>query len=411
MPHQNNVRSSSSSACGGLPVEKSLRSFNKIKPFRQALARAVAIHGLPASFEDPRRLMALGDYLSLFLFGLFNPVCRTMRALCQASGIKSVAAKVCSRRVSLGSFSEAQSLVDLKVLERIFADLASQCPPEQLLPAHLQHFGWTIQDGSLFAALPRMGWALYGGGNPKSRDTQPCNAVRLHLGFHLLTDSPATCTIKPGRDCERAEWKEQWKPGAAYVGDRYFGENYKLFGLLRRKGCHYVIRLKENAVVSVEEELEVNEAQRQAGILKDQRVRLGGPKNLSERLRLITLRGKTGQIILLVTDLSPSELTALDAALIYDKRWQVEYFFRWVKCVMGCGHWMAESAKGAAIQLYLALIGTLLMQLHLGRRPSKRVWELFQFHQMGMIEEEELAELLGRQLEQEEKKRAKSRVN
>ena len=37
---------------------------------------------------------------------------------------------------------------------------------------------------------------------------------------------------------------------------------------------------------------------------------------------------------------------------------------------MGCGHWMAESRNGAIIQIHLALIGSLLLQLQLGRRPS-----------------------------------------
>lgn len=385
---------------------KSLRYFGRLKTFREALARATAIHGLPSSFHDPKRLLSLGDYLSLFLFGLFNPVCRTMRGLCKASNLKRVSSEVCSRRVSLGSFSEAQSLVDLKVLEHVFADLASQASPTGLLPAHLQRFDWIVQDGSLFAALPRMSWALYGCGFVWPGNSNPYNAVRLHLGFNLLTGSPEQATVTPGRNCERAAWKEHWKPGAAYVGDRYFGENYKLFGLLRRMGCHFVIRLMDSAVITVLEEFELTEKQREAGILKDQKVRLGGPRHLSEVLRVITLRGQSGQILLLATDLEPEQLAAQDVALIYKHRWQIEYFFKWVKCVLGCGHWIAEAPKGAAIQLYLALIGALLLQLHLGRRPSKRVFELFQFHLMGMVEEDELADLLARQLGEEEKARA-----
>ena len=137
-------------------------------------------------------------------------------------------------------------------------------------------------------------------------------------------------------------------------------------------------------------------------------MRLGAEgRNLSERLRSIWLRGVTGELLHLATNLPPEELRASDAALLYKNRWQVEYFFRWVKCLMGCGHWLAESPRGVSNQLYLALIGALLLQLDLGRRPSKRVWELFQWYQVGMLDEAELAEQLTQQLAREDQARAK----
>ena len=52
-------------------------------------------------------------------------------------------------------------------------------------------------------------------------------------------------------------------------------------------------------------------------------MRLGSKKNRtqSERLRYIWLRGITGQILHLVTNLPPEKLRAADAALLYKKRW------------------------------------------------------------------------------------------
>jgi hypothetical protein len=73
---------------------------------------------------------------------------------------------------------------------------------------------------------------------------------------------------------------------------------------------------------------------------------------------------------------------------------------------LGCGHWLAESPKGVSLQLYLALIGALLLQLDLGRRPSKRVWELLQWHLLGMVDDATLAQELRRQLLAEERLRA-----
>ena len=55
---------------------------------------------------------------------------------------------------------------------------------------------------------------------------------------------------------------------------------------------------------------------------------------------------------------------------------------------------MAESANGAAIQLYCALIAALLLARRLGKLPNKRVMEALRFHAMGMASADELECLL-----------------
>jgi IS4 transposase len=92
---------------------------------------------------------------------------------------------------------------------------------------------------------------------------------------------------------------------------------------------------------------------------------------------------------------------------LYRKRWLIEMFFRWVKCVLGCGHWFAESQAGATIQIYLALIAGLLLQLYTGRRPTQRMMELVRFYLMGWATEAELETGLNR-YRQELDKRKKS---
>ena len=385
--------------------ERELTAFRHLRRFREAVARAQVAVPPDGSFTDPKRRLALGDYLCLFLMGLFNPVARTLRGLQQASGFAQVQKEVCTRRVSLGSLSEAQHLVDLPLLEHIFAELAAEVAEKDTLPAALRVQKWMARDGSLFAALPRMSWALYGGG----REGFVNNAVRINVSYHLLKEAPVAAKITVGKACERAALREQIKAGDAYVGDRYYSEHYAFFAELSARGCHYLIRLVEKTIATtVVEELPVTAEDRSAGVMRQAMVRLGSERTLSEVLRVIWLTGQGGQLIMLATNLQAGQLSAGDAALLYKHRWQVEYFFRWVKCLMGCGHWLAESPRGVALQLYLALIGALLLQLDLGRRPSKRVWELLQWHQCGMLEEDELTPLLQRQLAAEESARQKA---
>ena len=246
-----------------------------------------------------------------------------------------------------------------------------------------------------------MAWALYGGG----REGCVNNAVRLHVSFDLIKDAPAQVKITPGKTCERAALRADLQPGAAFVGDRYFSEHYALFGELSAKNCRYVIRLLDHGVApEIIEELPVSAADARSGIERQAMVILGKHAR-SETLRLIWLRGCTGQLIHLVTNLRPEELCAADIALLCKKRWQIEYFFRWIISLMGCGHWLAESPRGVAVQLYLALIGALLLQLDLGRRPGKRIWELLQWRLLGMMDEETLNKLLIAQHAADERRR------
>lgn len=318
-----------------------------------------------------------------------------MRGLCKVSQLARVQKEVCGRAVSLGSFSEAQHVLDPVLLEKVFDQLA-QSLPHDAKDARLGQWQWLARDGSLFRALPRMHWALYGGGKTGCAN----NAVRLHVSLNVVDDAPKAVAVRIGKQCERAVWREQWRANEAYVGDRYFAEDYKVFGQLQAKGCAHVLRLREPATINIEEELPISKSDEQAGVLRQAWVRLGSHKRYrSVRVRVVWVRTAEGNILLLATNLTPEQLSAELIWLLYKKRWRVELFFRWIKCILKCEHWLAESSAGASIQMYLALIAALLLQLYIGRRPAKRIMELLQLHQMGYVTEPELEERLQKERE------------
>jgi hypothetical protein len=74
----------------------------------------------------------------------------------------------------------------------------------------------------------------------------------------------------------------------------------------------------------------------------------------------------------------------------------------WIKCLLKCRHWLAESQAGVSLQLYLALIAAVLLQLCLGRRPNKRMFELIQLYQMGYATTEEVIAGLKREQAREQ---------
>ena len=108
-------------------------------------------------------------------------------------------------------------------------------------------------------------------------------------------------------------------------------------------------------------------------------------------MRVLWIAMADGNPLMLVTNQSPEQMPADLVSLTYRNRWQVELFFRWIKCILRCRHFLAESSRGVAIQLYLALIAAVLLQLHLGRRPSLRMWEALQFYFLGLFTQKDLA--------------------
>lgn len=362
-------------------TERDLSRWRLIEDFQGRLAQAAKVVPLARTWADPARSLQSAEYLSLFLLGLLNPVVRTMRGLCAASHLRRVQAEVCTRPVSLGSFSEAQAVLDPALLAEVFAQLSRELPAP---PPGAADRRWLIQDGSLFAALPRMYWALW------RRQGKAQSQVRLHLSLDLGQNAPARASITPGKVCERAAWRTQWRRGDAFVGDRYYGEDYQLFGDLDAAGIAFVLRLCNEAVIQVEEELPLSAADRAAKVIRSAWVRLGcQARYRSIRLRVVWVQTDK-EVLLLVTNLSPAELTAGEVSLLYKQRWQIELFFRWVKCILGCRHWLAESPQGVAIQWYLALIAALLLQLYTGQAPSRRLMELIQFYLLGVADLDEL---------------------
>jgi len=374
-------------------LERDLHNWRLLEVFEEAVERVFSKARLHPTFADPGRKLGYSRYLSLFLFGLFNPVVESMRGVCAISALPRVQEEVCGAKLSLASFSEMQHVLDPLLLHQVFKDLVGSTDPQQKPDRRLAHLNLVAQDGSLWRALPRMVWAEYGVG-PKGE----ANGVRLHLRFNLVTGKPQDAKVQRGKSSERQALRQMCVAGQINVADRYYGEDYKLFKDVDQVGGYFVFRLKESAVINAQQELALTEEDRAAGVVRHVWATLGATEaTRSIRVRVVEIRVQD-QHLLLVTNLPLEQASAALVGLIYRKRWDIELFFRWIKCILGCRHFFAESPEGVAIQLYLALIASLLFQYYSGRRPNKRTMELIQFYLMGWATTEDLIRLLDKQV-------------
>lgn len=385
------------------PIDEStLRGFKYFKPLWPLLKNVT-----PEEFHPPRRLH-YDQYLCLILFYFFNPILTGVRSIQIASKLEKVQRVLGIQSTSLGSFSEAGAVFDHSLLPPILMQLAQKTLPQETEPRLKDLKKMLVAvDGSLLPALPKMVWALW--------LDQDHKAAKLHLEFDLLKSVPTQASVTDANENEKTILRKKLSSGKIYVLDAGYAQ-YSLLEDILKAQSSFVCRLRDNAVWETLSEKELSPEDRNAGVQRDLIVRLGSKTKqdeLSTPVRIIeihhvdplprrrpsrvsskkTFRTTTGDYtLLIVTDLLdlPAELIAL----IFRFRWQIELFFRWFKCILKCQHFLSLSQNGLAIQIYCALIASLLISLWSGHKVGKRTYEMLCLHMQGWASDQDLERYL-----------------
>jgi hypothetical protein len=385
--------------------ERDLRGWKFLARFRELLREARTQVPPTAREQHGLRRLEAEEYLSLFLLGLFNAVLTSMRGLCAASELPRVQEECGGDGpVALARFSEGQKVFEPELLASVLRSLIEErwgvagAAVGGLDPKALH-----IIDSTLWKVVPRMGWAHYEGGRGGKT-----KGVRLHLKLRVVDRAPVEAIVTTGKACERKTLARHLRAGEITIGDRYYGADYHLLSAMEAKGCGFLVRLREQAVQTLVREVALTDEDRAAGVVSARWVRLGaidpqGP------WRVVRIERPEREPILLVASSHLDDLSPAEVAALYRQRWQVELFFRWLKCLLPCRHFFAESERGVTFQIYLSLIAALLLSQVTHRRPSKRMMELLRFHQMGWADAADLARGLQRELTRPPRKKRASK--
>lgn len=370
------------------------------QPIRALLERLHALH------DHPNRLLHYDEYIALILLYFFNPIITSMRALQHASSFKRVQAALGTRRFSLGSFSEAAHIFDPAPLRDIFRELGAQAlqagaphrlPRPKQLPEELR---LAAADGTVLSYLPRMVPWFYEDG-PR---TGPPPGIKLHLQYDVLNAVPLEASCSDGFASEKRALESCLRGQTLYVLDRGYVDFTLLQAILNAKSS-FLIRLGRTHVYDVIETHELTSEARRACVTLDALVAVGSAphaEKLKQPLRLIRARvplapphnlnpkrGKprrnkdTADFLDLILLTDRFDLPAELLLTIFRQRWHVETFFRWLKCTMRCKHLLVEDQRGLELQIYAALIASLLILIWTRRKPNKRLLETLQFYLAG----------------------------
>jgi len=378
--------------------EQALQGFKYFKPLWPLLKR------LTTEDSHPPRRLHYDQYLCLILFYFFNPILTGVRSIQIASQLEKVQNVLGIKSTSLGSFSEAGQIFDHSLLPPIIRQLAPKALPQETDP-RLQDLEKMLVavDGSLLPALPSMVWALWLDEDHK--------AAKLHLELDLLKGVPTQASVTDANQNEKAILRKKLSSNKIYLLDAGYAQ-YSLLEDIRKAGSSFVCRLRDNAVWETLSENELSPQDRHAGVQRDLVVRLGSKSKqdeLSTPVRVIEIhhvdpvpRRRRSRVsskktfptdngdytLWIVTDLL--ELPAELIALLFRFRWQIELFFRWFKCILKCQHFLSLSQNGLAIQVYCALIASLLISLWSGLKVGKRTYELLCLHMQGWASDQEI---------------------
>ena len=335
------------------------------------------------------RQLFYDQYATLLLLYFFTPTVTSLRGIQQVSELTKVQQRWGVPRTALSTLSEASTVFDAALLQDVISELAlhawTQAPHghpvlgdrEQELLGDL-----VAIDGSLLPALPRMVWALW-------QDDQH-RAAKMHVAFAALRQVPVGVTVTAGNRSEREQTRQLIQPGGFYVYDRGYVD-YELFAQWHALPCSFIVRVQNNAAYEVAQERPLSATARAAGVTSDMVLpRLGTSHHrpcAAQPLRMVRVTTdkwhKDGTPIELVLVTNRLDLEADLIALAYRYRWTVELFFRWFKCILGCRHLLSHSENGVQLQVYMALIASLLISLWVGRAPTKRTYEMLCFYLSG----------------------------
>ena len=311
------------------------------------------------------------------LLAFYNPNLSGLRSIEDLFDHPSIRKRYGVPRLPKSTVSDAQAVFDPQLVRPILDALIRRA---QLQPGDTRLDSVTQQllavDGSFFAVAPRIAWALY---NQSGRSRK--GQVRTHVHLDVRSRLPVHATLTDGQASEAEQLRDALKSDCFYILDRGFQQYTLLLDILAHQS-DFLVRLRKSARTETQAVRALSDADQAAGVVCDHLVTVGWRKNQVAELPLlrrvevcfVDREGKPVNLSLLT---NRQDLPAWMIAVIYQHRWQIELFFRWLKCTANFKHFFSESPQGMTLQVYVSLIGVLLIAIETGATPSKYDYAIF----------------------------------
>ena len=334
--------------------------------------------------SDPHgnRALFLDDVFIASLLAFYNPSLRSLRTIEDFSQTRQAQKHLSIPKLCKSTFSDFNKLADPSRLQPILDHLRSEVlkpgsgkPTNPLDDLHRQILA---VDGTFLHAAADVVWAFRNSGKKRG--------ARLDFHVDVNTWLSEVVVVAQKGDSEADNAQTTITPGAIHLYDRGIF-SFDLIKAHAQPEADFVMRIREEGErcpkFEATETRELTAAARAAGVVSDRIGRMTGsahrraPDVLLREVIIIPPDDPAHPVRLLTTLL---DLDASIIGLLYRHRWQVELFFRWLKCYARFDHLISHTRAGVPLNFYVAVVGVTLMYLHMGFRPSKYMFSL-----MGMV--------------------------
>lgn len=279
---------------------------------------------------------------------------------------------------------------------RVFADLAqllmrkaARVYRTELAQGRLPDLVFALDASIIHLSLKLFPWAFY----PRSK----ASALKLHLLLALRGNLPAWAAITA------ATWAEQKmmdqvpvEAGAFYILDRGYLDFTRLIRW-HRAGAFFVVRNKRHVRLRVVASRPVDKS---LGLRCDQTVRLcsvWSRRVYPEVLRRIRYYDAVEQRSLVFLT-NHFELAPEIVCELYQRRWQIELFFKWMKQHLRIREFYGRAENAIHSQLWVAICSYLLVALAKKElRLERSLYEILQILSVSAFEETPIKTLFSSQ--------------
>ena len=223
-------------------------------------------------------------------------------------------------------------------------------------------------------------------------------AIKMHTLLNLRGNIPEFIWITDGKVHDSNALDEIVpQPNAIYLMDKAYVDFEPLFRI-NQADAFFVTRAKSPLKYQViEQNFNIDHS---TGLRADKTILLTVPKSkriYPEKLRLVEFydAGKDLSLVFLSNNF---DVTALEIALLYKNRWQIEIFFRWIKQNIVIKKLWGYSKNAVKTHLWIAVIAYVLVAyIKQTIKSDYSIYEMMQILSVSAFDKTPLRELLTKQ--------------
>ncbi len=345
----------------------------------------------------------LDDVIIAYLLAFFNTSIKSLRTIEDFSQTVQGQKHLTIRKICKSTLSDFNALANPERLQPLIQELRKGLDLKQK-KTNSKNEGLSALvakavavDGTFMPALANVTWAI------QNRNQNGAQSYRARIDVMLQVETwvPDAIVVPEPKQSEADSILPHIQPGKIHLYDRGYN-SFKLIAghydlkdvALPKVQAEFIIRLKKDVAgqkkssigLTTIEERTLTDEDRDAGVVHDRIVQLNSEKSRLLGLQNAILREvviefeEDGEIKTMHLLTNMLDVSAAVIGKLYRYRWQVELFFRWLKCYGNFRHLISQTKEGMQLNLYVAIIGIMLMYLHTGFRPST-----YMFAMMSMV--------------------------